>query len=115
MSVPDPQILYNSRTRQSFRFGRSGVRVRFGPFAVVVLTTCYKKLSALIVGLGERFGMTLGAVEILACRSWDSIWIPDDLPEVTVRIAEVTGVDAPGSIARWGDGRARNFGLLKQP
>src|SRR2546430_10570640 len=59
--------------------------------------------------------MTLGAVEILARRSWDSIWIPDDLPEVTVRIAEVTGVDAPGSIARWGDGRARSFGLLEQP
>jgi hypothetical protein len=36
-----------------------------------------------------------------------SAWVPDDLPKVAVRIAEVAGVDPPRSVVGWCDCRAR--------
>src|SRR5437763_9083368 len=42
-------------------------------------------------------------------------WIPDDLPEVSVGVAEVAGVDAPGAVMGRRHDRAGGSGLFENP
>src|SRR5438046_7099906 len=42
-------------------------------------------------------------------------WIPDDLPEVSVGVAEVAGVDSPGAVMGRRHDRAGGSGLFENP
>ena len=62
-------------------------------------------LSALVIhgSAAVRSGVAVGA-----------LWVMDDFPEVSVGVAEVAGVDAPGAVVNLGDRRPRCLGFREQ-
>src|SRR5579862_1653339 len=47
-------------------------------------------------------------------RRRDSAGIPDDFPEMAVRVSEISGVDSPRAVMRFRGRRARSFGLAEE-
>jgi hypothetical protein len=43
-----------------------------------------------------------------------TVWVVDDFPQVSVGVAEVAGVDAPGAVVQFGDGRPRRLGFRQK-
>src|SRR5262245_30750804 len=68
--------------------------------------------------MGTRRGMTARWNQNVVLRPSDialgGVWVVDDFPKMSIRVAEVTGVDAPGSVVNFGYWCSRCLGFGKQ-
>lgn len=65
-------------------------------------------------GIDRSARMTHGSAAVRSGVAVGALWVVDDFPEVSVGVAKVAGVDAPGAVVNLGDRRPRCLGSREQ-